>query len=191
MGKKRKQNPLKLVQTLDLKKDNRWHSKPGYNIFVAERGAVRLDVPRKWTLTPQEKSFQFTEKAPPDHDCCLELSYNRLPPADFSSFPLEDTVLKLAKEDKRNPFEISDIITVPRQTARIAWSQIKFIDPKEDREAYSRTCVGLGSGIQCLITFDYWADQAEQLTPVWDVAMETLTLGLYISDPTTGYALPD
>jgi hypothetical protein len=72
------------------------------------------------------------------------------------------------------------------------WCQIKFIDTQaEPREAFSRTCVGLGSNIQCLITFDYWADQAEQLTPIWDEVIRSLKLGLYIRDPRTGLAYPD
>lgn len=50
---------------------------------------------------------------------------------------------------------------------------------------------GLGSGVQCLITFDYWVDDADRLTAVWDTVMESLTLGLYISDPRTGLAFPD
>jgi hypothetical protein len=29
------------------------------------------------------------------------------------------------------------------------------------------------------------------LTPVWDEMMRSLTLGLFISDPRTGMALPD
>ncbi|MFM2060426.1 MAG: hypothetical protein RLZZ507_96 [Cyanobacteriota bacterium] len=63
--------------------------------------------------------------------------------------------------------ETGEIIQVKRQTAKIMWGQIKFIDTQaEPREAFSRICIGLGSNIQCLITFDYWADQAEQLTPV-------------------------
>jgi len=42
-----------------------------------------------------------------------------------------------------------------------------------------------------LITFDYWVDDAERLTPVWDTAMESLVLGLFINDPRTGFARPD
>ena len=62
----------------------------------------------------------------------------------------------MVKDDERNPIEQGEIIQLKRQTARIIWTQIKFIDPQEHREAYSRICIGLGSGVQCLITFDYW-----------------------------------
>ncbi len=72
------------------------------------------------------------------------------------------------------------------------WTEIKFIDTQaESRSAFGRTCIGLGSNVQCLITFDYWADQALELTPVWDEMIRSLTLGLYIRDPMTGVAFPD
>ncbi len=86
---------------------------------------------------------------------------------------------------------MGEIIQLKRQTARIVWTEFKFIDPPEQREAYSRICVGLGSNVQCLITFDYWVDDAERLTPVWDTVMESLVLGLFINDPRTGFARPD
>ncbi|WP_246275689.1 hypothetical protein, partial [Brasilonema bromeliae] len=125
-------------------------------------------------------------------DCCLEVSFNRLPPNDWSQFPLKSTLKKVIKDDSRNVIESGEIFTIKRQTARIVWTEIKFIDTQaEPREAFSRTCIGLGSNVQCLITFDYWADQAEQLTPVWDEVMRSLTLGLYIRDPMTGVAFPD
>lgn len=120
------------------------------------------------------------------------MSFNRLPPNDWSQFPLKATLKKVVEDDDRNVIEKGEIFTVKRQTARIVWTEIKFIDTQaEPREAFSRTCIGLGSNIQCLITFDFWVDQAEQLTPVWDEVMRSLTLGLYIRDPLTGLAFPD
>lgn len=97
----------------------------------------------------------------------------------------------MIREDPRHWSEQGEIIQLKRQTTRIVWTQIKFIDLQENREAYSRIGIGLGSGVQCLITLDYWADQGDLFTPVWDTVMESLTLGLYIRDPRTGFALPD
>jgi hypothetical protein len=190
---KRKKDDLQWVKkTLELKPNHGWDGPPGYKIFVADRGAVRFNVPGDWAFEPKEKSFKFTDKEPPDDDCCLEVSFNRLPPHDWSLFPLKSVLRKVMEEDERNVIERGEVITVKRQTARIVWMEIKFIDTQaEPREAYSRTCVGIGSGIQCLITFDYWADQAEQLIPHWDEIIRSLTLGLYIGDPRTGFALPD
>ncbi|MFM5891689.1 MAG: hypothetical protein ACKPFD_20420 [Dolichospermum sp.] len=192
MAKRKKSNFQWIKETLELKPDHHWESPPEYNIFVAGRGAVRFNVPRGWITQPQEKSFKFTDKKPPDDDCCLEMSYNHLPPNDWTLFPLKSTLKKIMEDDSRNVIARGEVIQVKRQTAKIMWCEIKFIDTQtEPREAFSRTCVGLGSNIQCLITFDYWADQAEQLIPVWDEVMRSLTLGLYIRDPRTGLAFPD
>jgi hypothetical protein len=192
MAKRKKRNPQWKQETLELKPEHHWEAPSGYKIFVADRGAVRMNVPQDWVFEPQEKSFKFLDRKPPNDDCCLEVSFNHLPPNDWSLFPLESTLKKLMEDDSRNVIARSEIFTVKRQTAKIMWTEIKFIDTQtEAREAFSRTCIGLGSNIQCLVTFDFWADQAVQLTPIWDEAMRSLTLGLYIRDPKTGLAFPD
>jgi hypothetical protein len=192
MAKRKKSNLQWIKETLDLKPDHRWESPSGYKIFVANRGAVRFNVPEDWHFEPQEKSFKFSDKKPPNDDCCLEVSFNQLPPNDWSLFPLKATLKKVVEDDSRDVIEKGEIISLKRQTARVVWTEIKFIDTQEEpREAFSRICIGLGSNVQCLITFDYWADQAEQLIPVWDEVMRSLTLGLYIRDPRTGFAFPD
>jgi len=186
---KRKQNWIK--ETLELKEGHRWHSKAGYKVFVAGRGAVRFDVPGQWFFEPDTKSFKFLDAAPPNDNCRLEVSYNLLPAADWSAFPLADILQQVVEKDEREVIGKGEIVTLARQTARIVWTEIKFIDSQENREAYSRICIGLGSGVQCLITFDYWADEADRRTPVWDEVLRTLTLGLFIRDPLTGTAFPD
>lgn len=191
MAKRKKNKPEWIKETLELKANHRWQSKPGYKVFVAARGAVRFDVPGDWIFEPAEKSFKFTDREAPNDDCCLEVSFSHLPDGDWDLFPLKATLRRIVADDTRNAIATSDVFTVKRQTARIVWAEIKFIDSEENREAFSRICIGLGSNVHCLITFDYWADQADRLTPVWDNVLETLTLGLYIRDPLTGLAFPD
>jgi hypothetical protein len=192
MAKRKKDNLQWIKETLDLKPDHHWESPPDYKIFVANRGAVRFNVPQSWVFEPQKNSFKFCDKQPPDDDCCLEVSFNHLPPNDWSQFPLQVTLKKIIEDDSRNVIARGEIITAKRQTTRIVWAEIKFIDTQATpREAFSRICIALGSNVQCLITFDYWADQALELTPVWDEVIRSLTLGLYIRDPRTGTAFPD
>ncbi|MBW4620637.1 MAG: hypothetical protein KME17_14945 [Cyanosarcina radialis HA8281-LM2] len=191
MSGSKKHNLQWIKQTLELAEDHNWSSKPGTRIFVAGRGALRFDVPADWHLEPQEKSFRFVDKKPPDDNCCLEASFNLLPPGDWAEFPLVPMVKKLAREDERKPIEVGKVVQLQRQTARIVWIEIKFIDPQENREAYSRICVGLGSGVQSLITFEFWPEDREKAIAVWDTVMESLVLGLFIRDPRTGFALPD
>jgi hypothetical protein len=191
MVKRKKSNLQWIKQTLELKDDHRWQCQPGYKVFVVGRGAVRFDVPQDWDFEPGSQSFKFRDCPSPDDNCCLEMSFNRLPEGDWSLFPLKPTLRTIVEDDSRNPIATGEIIMLKRQTARIVWTEIQFVDPQENREAFSRICIGLGSNVQCLITFDYWADAADRLTPVWDEVLRTLTLGLYIRDPRTGFAFPD
>lgn len=191
MSKRKKHDLQWLKENLELKEDHNWKSKPGTRIFVAGRGALRFDVPHDWHFEPDTKSFRFLDKKPPHDDCRLEASFNLLPPGNWADLPLVPLLKQVVRDDERNVVEQGEIIQLKRQTARIVWTQIKFIDSQENREAYSRTCIGVGSGVQCLITFDYWADDVDRLLPVWDTVMESLVLGLYIRDPQTGLAFPD
>jgi hypothetical protein len=191
MGKQKKHNLKWIKETLDLKPNHHWQASPGYKLFVAGRGAMRFEVPQDWFFEPDTKSFRFLDRKPPDDDCRLEASFNLLPPADWRQFPLAEALAKIVDEDERHVLSKGEIITLDRQTANIVWTEFKFLDSEENREAYARICVGLGSNVQCLITFDYWVDDADRLTPVWDTVLRSLILGLYVSDPTTGAALPD
>jgi hypothetical protein len=193
MSKKKKHNLQWIEKTLELKNNHNWKGTPGHRIFVAGRGAVRFDIPEDWHFEPKDNSFRFLDKKPPDDDCGLEVSYNLLPPGNWSELPLVELLEHVVRDDSRDVIDRGKIIQFKRQTARVVWTELKFIDTQEDqnREAYSRICIGIGSGVQCLITFEFWADDTERCTPVWDTVMNTLVLGLFISDPRTGFALPD
>lgn len=189
---KRKSRKAKWIkETLELSDNHHWTSKEGYRVFVAGRGAVRFDVPKDWTFEPGEDSFKFTDQKPPDDNCRLEVSYNHIPKADWRDFPLKGIVKKIMREDKRNIIELGAVVKLPRQTAHIVWGELMFLDDNEKRNAYSRICVGIGSGIQCLITFDYWEADAAAMIPIWEAVLASLTLGLYIRDPRTGLSVPD
>jgi len=191
MAKRSKHNLKWIKETLELKDDHRWEAKPGYKIFVADRGAMRLDVPQDWLFEPQKASFRFTDGKPPDDNCCLEVSFNRLPPGDYSDFPLNKLLRDVVDNDDRDVTKRGIIHEMNRVALRLVWTELRFIDEIEKRDAFSRIAIGLGAGIQSLITFDYWVEDADRFLPVWETALETLKLGLYISDPTTGAARPD
>lgn len=61
MAKRKKSNLQWIKETLELKPDHHWESPPGYKIFVAGRGAVRLNVPQNWVFEPQETSFKLSQ----------------------------------------------------------------------------------------------------------------------------------
>lgn len=67
-------------QTLKLKENHGWRAKPGYKIFVADRGAVRFDIPQEWIMDPGKDSIKFHDRTPPDDDCLLQVSVLHLSP---------------------------------------------------------------------------------------------------------------
>jgi hypothetical protein len=69
---------------------------------------------------------------------------------------------------------------------KLVWTDLRYIDATEKREATSRILIGIGGNVQVLFTFDYWTEGEEQMSQVWDVVLRSLRLGLFIPDPTRG-----
>jgi hypothetical protein len=174
-------------ESLKLKKDHLWKAKPGYRIFVADRGVVRFNVPQDWIVEPASESTKFYDREPlEDADCRLECSYLRLPPIDWSDLPLSQLIQVAFEGDPRALVPTERHGHLQREAVELAWAEFRFIDPNEQREAFTRVCIGRGSTIQTLITLDYWPKDATRLDETWDEVMQSLELGEYIKDPTIG-----
>lgn len=163
-----------------------WRARPGCKIFVADRGAVRFDYPQTWFVILEETSVKLYDEEPPHDECCLEVSYLRLPPIDWSGLPLT-TLLENAMRSDERPM---DTFGPTRETRRVdlelAWREMSFLDPVQKREARSRMSIARRANLQCLITFDFWAADLEEREGAWDTVLETLELGEFIRDPTKG-----
>ena len=176
-------------QELRLRKHHGWKAKPGYQIFVADRGAVRFDIPQGWVVTPGEGAVKISDREPPDDTCAIQLSIFRLPPGiDWSGLPLAQMLADATEggEEDKDVLARGEVVTVKRPDMELAWRETRFLDEKERREAISRSCVARGSNLQPLITFDFWVDDAPRLYPVWDELLRSLRLGDYVDDPTVG-----
>lgn len=173
-------------EELELNKSHGWRNRPGQKIFVADRGALRIEFPEDWVVIPDDDSIKFYDKQPPDDDCCMAVSYMRLPPVDLSGLPVSE-MLKVAMEgDTRPIYSRSETHEVKREDLELAWVELAFIDPAQQRDCRSRICLGRGSGIQPLITMEFWEDDRARCAPVWDDVLASLQLGVYIGDPTRG-----
>jgi hypothetical protein len=173
-----------------LAKDHGWKCKPGYNIFVADRGALRFDYPAHWHVEPGSDSIKFHDRKPPDDDCLLQVSLMRLPPGiDWSGLPLTQLLEEVVRADTRSIIARGETIHQQRPDLEWAWTEVLFIDPNERRQACSRACLARVSNIQPLITMDFWLDDKERFAPVWAEVLRTLQLGQYVQDPTRGRVL--
>jgi hypothetical protein len=173
-------------ETLGLGIDHTWRAPDGYNIFVADKGAVRLNYPHGWIVKPDSDSIKFYDREPPDDDCRLAVSYIRLPPIDWSDLPLSRLVDAAIQGDSRGITHRSDFIDVVRPGLEICWVELTFFDKTLKRTAHSRLCIGRGSNIQSLLTFEFWPEDREKFDPAWNEVIRSLDLGLHIEDPTKG-----
>src|SRR5437763_753622 len=71
-----------------MPRDHAWTARPGCKILVVDRGAVRIDYPEEWHAAPTDDCMQIHDKAPPNDNCRLGVSYMTLPPGDFSGLPV-------------------------------------------------------------------------------------------------------
>jgi hypothetical protein len=153
---------------------------------VADRGAVRFNVPRSWVIVPTSDCIELYDQQPPKDNCRLAVSYLRLPPIDWSGLPLAQLIATVVEGDRREILAREEVIKVPRADLELAWTEIRFMDPQEYREAFSRIALARGWNLQALITFDFWVEDMVRLEPVWDEVMRSVELGRYVDDPTMG-----
>lgn len=168
-----------------------WRTKPGFSKLVLDRGAVCFDVPREWVVEPGEEiSVQVLDKPSPDDDIRLEVSFNRLPSGvDWNRAPLGEMIPDLVENDHRDVLSHEPVKKLDRKDLNGAWTEMKFLDPVENREAYSRLLVAIGNDVQVLLTCEYWPEDAQRARTAWDEALNTLELGLIIPDPKTGFRI--
>lgn len=174
-------------QTLRLKDRHGWKAKPGYAICAIDRGAIRFDYPQGWDVSADSDSLKVRDYPEPDDNCVLAVSQMHLPRELADQVPLRQLVAASMDNDPRDIRGRGDILEIPREDGiELAVGEIRYVDPKEKREAFSRLAIARGSGVYCLMTFDFWAGDAAKCDPVWQEALRSLTLGMRIADPTVG-----
>jgi len=186
-------------RTFKLPEQHGWQTKEGYNVFVADRGAVRLDYPNGWIVKPTEAgSICFHDREPPDDRCVIEMSYLRLRPIDWSGLPLAD-MLKAACVEQGDPVSGEEIVKVVRPDLELVWAEYGKTDPLEHRPASHRICMARTSNailphpsrkgtqvatrpvIQALLTGAFWPEDRGWFEPVWDEVLRSLQLGTTIA----------
>jgi hypothetical protein len=171
---------------LKLQEGHTWKCKPGYKIFVLDKGVLRFDVPEDWAMEPGESSVRFYDRKPPDDNCRLEVSLLRHPQVDWSQLPLDQLFRNLGGRtsgaETRNP----EVQRQSRPGIDLAWVEQTFIDPNERKPARSRIAVVRGTEAHALVTLDFWEADAGRVLPAWNEVMHSIDMGLKVQDPTIG-----
>lgn len=179
---------------LRLKQDHGWKAKPNYQIIVVDRGALRLDVPKGWVMEMEtdpntgQTTLDIRDRRTPDDACRLQVTVIYLPPG-LDSYELqlsEALEHAMSGPDEYEVLGRSHIIHEQRRDLELAWTETRFIDPGENREARSRTCVTHRADLAALLTFTYWPEDGKRFLPIWEEIRRSLRLGEYVQDPTRG-----
>lgn len=188
-------------RTLRLPENHGWTARDGYQVFVADRGAVRLDFPQGWIVKPREGgSICFHDREPPDDRCVIEMSYLRLRPIDWSGLPIVE-LLKAAADQHGYEDPDERIVQVTRPDLELAWTEHRKMDPAELRPAIHRMCIARSVNavlphprrqgapiatrpvIQALITAACWPEDLGWFEPAWDEVLRSLQLGTTVASP--------
>src|SRR5260370_23584333 len=132
-------------ENFTLKTDHSWKAPPGSRIFVADRGAVRSNIPQGWIVEPDSDAIKFYDGSPPDDNCRLACSYVRLPPIDWSGLALSELIKAATGGDHRELKLTGDIHNQRRPDLELAGADLTFMDPAGHRQAYARICIACGS----------------------------------------------
>jgi hypothetical protein len=174
-------------ESLRLKDRHGWKAKPGHSVCAIDRGAIRFDYPSAWLVSADSDSLKIRDLPEPNDNCILAVSQLRLPRELADQVAVRELVLGCKDDEDYEVLERKGVVEVPREDGvELAYSEVRHVDPKERREVCSRLAVGRGAGVYCLITFDFWVDDTAKFEPVWDEVLRSLTLGLYVTDPTVG-----
>jgi len=164
-----------------------WTARLGYKLLVLDRGAVLLEFPADWVVEPGPQQTDIRDGASAEESTCvLAVSYLRLPPVDWSELPLSRLLLDAVHGDDREWIGPGTVVEATRGGLELAWTELRVVDAGERREARCRMGLARNERFQCLITFDFWPEDASRLGPVWESVLHSLRLGARVDDPTRG-----
>ena len=175
-------------KTLRLKEKHGWKSKPGHAICVIDRGRIRFDYPAGWDVSVEDIQINVRDRPQPDDNCVLSVSRMHIPAELADQVPVSELAQgATATEDDRELLETKVVAPGLRADGvELAYTETHYIERKENKEALLRLAVARASGVYCLITFSFWAEDLVKFDPVWKEALRSLTLGLEVKDPTAG-----
>jgi len=183
-------------QTLKMRDDHTWKAPDGYNIVVVDRGALRFNVPKTWHIAMENNQLRVYDAEPPDDQAGLVVTVFHLPPGvDWTGLPLDklleqSTTEKSSVDPEGNEIlSSSEIFPAAREDIELVWREVKFIDAKEKRPAFSRHVLARGFDVAALITFSFWDGDEANYTAAWEELLRSIELGRYVDDPTRGDVL--
>lgn len=172
--------------TFTLKEDHGWKAPPGFGIIVIERGAIRFNYPEGWLVNVDDDSLKVRDCPEPGDNCVIAVSRMRLPLELADQVPVRQLVDMSGHNPELDVLEQKKAVDASRDGVEMAYSECRHMDKKEQREVITRLAIAREHGVYCLITVDFWKDRSAEFEAVWTELLRSLTLGMYVQDPTVG-----
>ena len=170
-------------ETLKLPKNHAFKAQPDCRIFIADHGTVRFDFPQDWVVRPADEAnaIALHDKQPPRDSCRIMVTPYRIPrELTWDDLPLEQMARDVLQE-KRSDAELH---RDDRNGLQIIWVEFDWPDPENGRAIRTRQMLARGGQVTAVITFDFYADEADKWLAVWEILLKSLQLDQYIADPT-------
>lgn len=161
-----------------LPKDHSWTAREGFKILIANRGAIRMDIPREWVVTPREGGILLaSDRDPPDDSCRIEMSVLSLPVVSPLPIRLADmlTIVQSAEAEDLRP--AGRIHVERRGTTEVGWFASHENEVDGDREILTRHLFACAPGAQAVVTYRVYVDAADRFARVWRELLRSLRLG--------------
>ncbi len=192
-------------QIFRLPENHGWTARPGNKVFVADRGALRFEIPEEWVLDPSMKSVKLLDGEPPNDNMSLEVSVMYVGAGgyrvDWSGLPLGQLIKSVTsdradgmssgrkgKKRKQDATKVGSPIAIKLGELEMAWVQTEFIDKVEKRPAFARMAVTRHAeqSIHALLTLSYWPEDTERANTVWNDVLGSLKMGEHFESPFRG-----
>jgi hypothetical protein len=158
---------------------------PGFRVLAVDGGAIRFECPIDWILAPPVKYVCLIDRHPPEDRCALTVAWRQIP-AGGPVLCLAGLLDAIVATESRALTHRGKVIRLFRPPLEVVWIQLRFVDPRRNREAYTRICLARACRAQALAVFDFWPEDEMKVYPVWETFLSSLALGEYIDDPATG-----
>ena len=173
------------MDVFQLAPNHVWKATPGCRILVVDNGGVRCDIPHEWIVYSPRRHVFVIDRFPPTNRSLVAISCKRVS-SEVMAIPLQYILDEWVRGEDRQVLERRAAIRFYRWPLEAAWLQLRVADAALNRERSTRVCVARADRTQALIVFDFHPEDESVVDCIWNTLMETLTVGDYIADPTTG-----
>lgn len=171
------------MEVLQLSDSHGWKARPGHRILVLDRGAVRFDFPRDWTVCFKSNYVYLLDGEPSNETCALAVSFRRV--SGIAAYTPLPGVLQESVRQGPGPAEVcGPPVRFRRWPLEGVWLETR--NSERSPEARSYSCLARAGCTIAFMTFDFRMQDQTRLCPVWNTVLDTLTVGEYVDDPVTG-----